>query len=136
MANKVELIKQEIGRLRQKLPWGCCSSQISMECNCKNEAYDEILSFINSLPEESVNNDLEKMAEQYAFQNHGTLMAQNISIDAFKACAQWQKEQILKNSIIAHVFGKENGKSLFCFKVDDDKYLVGNEVKIILVKED
>lgn len=53
----------------------------------------------------------------------------------FKAGAQWQQEVLLKDAITAHVFGKEIGKSLFCFKVDGDDYLVGHEVKVIIVKE-
>jgi len=47
--NKVEKIKAEIERLKKSLPWGSCASQISMECNCKNEAYNEVLSYIDSL---------------------------------------------------------------------------------------
>lgn len=47
--NKVEKIKGEIERLKESLPWGSCASQISMECNCKNEAYNEVLSYIDSL---------------------------------------------------------------------------------------
>ena len=49
--NKVEKIKAEIERLKESLPWGSCASQISMECNCKNEAYNEVLSYIDSLKE-------------------------------------------------------------------------------------
>lgn len=47
--NKVKKIKAKIERLKESLPWGSCASQISMECNCKNEAYNEVLSFIDSL---------------------------------------------------------------------------------------
>ena len=33
-----EKIKAEIERLRKNLPWGGSAAQLSMECNCKNEA--------------------------------------------------------------------------------------------------
>ena len=49
--DKIERIKAEIERLRKLLPWGGSASQLAMECNCKNEAYDEILAFIDSLQE-------------------------------------------------------------------------------------
>lgn len=49
---QVEKIKTEIERLKKSLPWGSCASQISMECNCKNEAYNEVLSYVDSLEEE------------------------------------------------------------------------------------
>ena len=64
--NKVEKIKAEIERLKKSLPWGSCASQLSMECNCKNEAYNEVLSYIDSLEEEPVSNDLEEAAMQNA----------------------------------------------------------------------
>ena len=47
--NKVKKIKAEIEKLKKSLPWGSCASQISMECNCKNEAYNEVLSYIDSI---------------------------------------------------------------------------------------
>lgn len=49
--SKVEKIRKEIERLKKSLPWGSCASQLSMECNCKNEAYNEVLSYIDSLKE-------------------------------------------------------------------------------------
>ena len=39
----------EIEKKKKSLPLGSCASQISMECNCKNEAYNDILSFLNTL---------------------------------------------------------------------------------------
>jgi len=55
--SKVEKIKAEIERLKESLPWGSCASQISMECDCKDEAYNEVLSYINSLEEEQVSEE-------------------------------------------------------------------------------
>ena len=49
--DKIEQIRAEIERLRKLLPWGGSASQLAMEYNCKNEAYDEILAFIDSLKE-------------------------------------------------------------------------------------
>ena len=93
--NKVEKIKTEIERLKSSLPWGSCASQLSMECNCKNEAYNEVLSYINSLEEEPVSNDLEEAAHSYVdttiewFDSEGNPCC----YPAFIAGAQWQKQQ-------------------------------------------
>ena len=51
--NNIDKIKQEIQRLKSQLVRGASASQVVMETNCKDEAYDEVLSFINSLPEET-----------------------------------------------------------------------------------
>ena len=52
-----------------------------MQCN-------DLLVFINSLPEEPVSKDLEKAAEEYA-EKHPTC---GLAKTSFKAGAQWQKE--------------------------------------------
>lgn len=39
----------EIEKLKGQLLKGACSSQISMQTHCKEEAYDEVLSFLNTL---------------------------------------------------------------------------------------
>ena len=53
-----DVLAAEIERLKGLLLKGACSSQISMQTNCKEEAYNEILSFINTLEVKEV--DLEK----------------------------------------------------------------------------
>lgn len=98
--NKVEKIKAEIERLKSSLPWGSCASQISMECNCKNEAYNEVLSYIDSLEEEPISNDLEEAAHFYVdttiewFDSGGNPCC----YPAFIAGAQWQKENLWKDA--------------------------------------
>ena len=39
----------EIEKKKKLLPWGSCASQISMECNCKNEAYDDVISLLDTI---------------------------------------------------------------------------------------
>ena len=53
-----DVLAAEIERLKGLLLKGACASQISMQTNCKEEAYNEILSFINTLEVKEV--DLEK----------------------------------------------------------------------------
>ena len=73
---------------------------------------------------------------------------------AFKAGAQWQKEkddeekvltykhgfedckkQMMAKAIDVHCFGFQ-GAALFSFRLPTDNYLVGSEVKVIVIKED
>jgi len=48
----IKRIVDKIQRLKSQLIRGTCASQVAMETRCKDEAYDEILSFIDSLPKE------------------------------------------------------------------------------------
>lgn len=57
-----EKVVAEIEKLKRQLLRGACSSQISMETNCKEEAYDEVLSFLDTLEVKEV--DLEEKATQ------------------------------------------------------------------------
>ena len=47
-----EKLKTKIIRLKGQLIRGACASQIEMETNCKDEAYNEVLAFITSLQQE------------------------------------------------------------------------------------
>ena len=55
-----EFFRKEVERLKSQLLRGACSSQIAMETRCKEEAYNEVLSILDSLQEEPVSDDLEK----------------------------------------------------------------------------
>lgn len=63
MNKQVKQIRQEIERLKRQLIRGACAAQIEMETNCKDEAYNEVLSFIDSLPDEHHLIDGNKMIE-------------------------------------------------------------------------
>ena len=52
-----EKLKAEIERLKGQLIRGACAAQIEMETNCKEEAYDEVLSLLDTL-EESKGNEV------------------------------------------------------------------------------
>ena len=47
-----EKLIAEIERLKGLLTHGACAAQIEMETNCKDEAYNEVLSFIAYLQQE------------------------------------------------------------------------------------
>jgi len=78
-------------------------AQYELDVKCGQDmALDDILRFINSLPEEPVSENLEEVSRQYATDytsndngNGGDDWEDDIAI-AFKAGARWQKEQQLK----------------------------------------
>lgn len=49
----------EIEKLKSNLIYGACSSQIAMETCCKEEAYNEVLSLLNTLEVKEVDLDAE-----------------------------------------------------------------------------
>lgn len=55
--------------------------------------------------------------------------------EAFEDGAKWQKEHMMIKAINAHCFGFQ-GAALFSFKLPADNYLVGSEVKVIVIKKD
>lgn len=55
--------------------------------------------------------------------------------EAFEDGAKWQKEHMMIKAINAHCFGFQ-GAALFSFRLPADKYLVGSEVKVIVIKEE
>lgn len=91
-------------------------AQGGVDCICARgnvEMADDIIKFINSLPEEPVSEDLEKAAEEYAYTNWASDdyhegAAEGLPFDAightekcFKDGAKWQKEQFEKNRLAA-----------------------------------
>ncbi len=46
------------------------------------------------------------------------------------------KEQMMKNAITAECFGLQSGDALFSIRLPVKDYLVGSEVKVIIIKED
>jgi len=56
-------------------------------------AMQQLLNFIDSLPEEKPSEDLEKAAYKYSFESRPSIYGQVDVIDAFKAGAEWQKKQ-------------------------------------------
>ena len=61
----------EIERLKKQLIKGACASQIAMETRCKEEAYNEVLSFLNTLEVKKV--DLEKECKNYLENNFSSV---------------------------------------------------------------
>ena len=52
MTDKVQKIREGVEKLKSQLIRGACSSQIAMETRCKEEAYNEVISLLDSMQEE------------------------------------------------------------------------------------
>ena len=143
-----EKILAEIERLRKNLPWGGSASQLSMECDCKNEAYAEIEKFIKSLPEEPVSEDLKEAAINASFEdmkdrqimedsNEKRNLYSRIFRRGFKAGAQWQREQMMAKAVDGLVVCDNLTHGYKDILMEIPSYLnVDDEVKVIIIKED
>ena len=126
MTDKVQKIKEWISKEQD----GLMDAQGNFEYPEHEGAYHILCNldaYIDSLQEEPVSEDLEVAAEEWDESLYRS--------DAFKAGAKWQKEQMMAKTIDAHCFGFQ-GAALFSFRLPADNYLVGSEVKIILIKEE
>ena len=105
-------------------------------CNgldCVAELYDSLLSFIDSLQEESVSEDLEKFAEEWDESLYRS--------DAVIAGAKWQLSKLMQNAIEREVKVDAGGYPYIddteLYDYDNEKPLAkaGDKIKIIFLKE-
>ena len=109
----------------------------------KSKACKELLSFIDSMQEEPVSEDLEEVAKTYAKKESHGYEPCNI-VETFKAGANWQKQQMMKNAIdgvITFDYYGDNDKIYGCiahdsFCLEELGLKDGDKVKLIIIKED
>jgi len=144
MIDKIQKIREEIVRLKSNIIHGACASQIAMETRCKEEAYDEVISLLDSMQEEPVSKDLENAAKHYFYSNilYDDVYVRNPTdkdcIEMFKAGAEWQKEQMIANTADAMIgLPYENKDGGYTHLIDVSIPLpVGNNKIAIIFKED
>jgi hypothetical protein len=166
--NNVERIKAELKRLyNQSLVDENRQAELDLKsaaCTSygKSKACKELLSFINSMQEEPVSEDLYEAAENYGDEldnilavcddNDGDNTIGEYAKEAFKAGANWQKAQLLAGDAIKEVkgsFGGEIKVDLYA-KLDNGEYIdfypsmepapacdvkIGNRVRIIVMED-
>ena len=122
----------------------------SIESEIRMSECQHLLLMVNSLQEESVSEEL--VQASIDFTKH--FSEWHYAMQCFQAGAKWQKEkddeekvliykhgfedckeQMIAKAIDAHCFGFQ-GAALFSFRLPADNYLVGSEVKVIVIKED
>lgn len=96
-----------------------------------------LLSFIDSLQEEPVSDDLEKVFDKYSEELESDYSNDMFDRgDIFRACkfgAQWQKEQIMKDAISMDVYYETEWDDIHKFL---RKNLDGEKVKLLIIKEE
>lgn len=145
MTNKVQKIREEVEKLKSQLLRGACSSQVAMETRCKEEAYNEVLTILDIMQEEPVSEDLEKAASRYAKKEYNHKIPATLPdrcrgcyaplMYAFKAGANWQKQQMIANTIDGKVIANGMGNPILHLW-DKGRHLIDKKVKVILIKED
>ena len=129
-----EKILAEIERLKDECYYSTIVPKTYMTM-----AYDNILTFINSLSEEPVSEDLEEAAKHYLYSNilYDDVYVGNPTdkdcIKMFKAGAQWQKQQMMKDAVEVQVNPLLGETFVGCMV---NGYKVGDKVKLIIIKED
>ena len=103
--------------------------------------FERFLSFLDTLEvkelqEEPVSEDLEEAVNAYI--GYAPEVDESSSTygkrQAFKAGANWKEQQLMAKAVDARCFGFQ-GAALFSFRLPADKYLVGSEVKVIVIKK-
>lgn len=146
MIDKVQKIREEVERLKSQLLRGACSSQIAMETRCKEDAYNDVLTILDSMQEESVSEELENQSKKYSDswycsslkELNGTGCGCIGVKEAFIAGTNWQKQQMLEKS-----FGATVCKYLNVYLKEMDKdaiskalrgYTNGDRVRVLIIK--
>jgi len=118
--------------------------------NGKCEAFRELLSFINNLPEEPVSEDLTEEFNRFLNNVEGMPRMWHPDEqlewgkDIARHFAQWQREQMMKEAVPAEAVlnyygnGEKEYYSVANEEVDGEKYGLrdGKKVKLIIVKEE
>lgn len=134
MNKQVEQIKTEIKRWKKEL-------RLSTSCEAKyrREMLDDLSEFIDSLPKEPIEEDLEKEFNRFLDEIEGTPRMYHSEEriewgkDIAHHFAEWQKEQMMKDAIPARVsFGQVvlQERPISTSVAKD-----GDKVKIIIVKK-
>ena len=143
MTDEVQLIRAEIERCYNNNIYGHTAYS-----NGKCSAFREVLTFIDSLPEEPASEDLHTVAKEYA-----NIVTDKIGykIQLRRAViygAQWNKEQMMAKAIEAVVSQVPCSNEIIFYNPSSvDKYYLpqemnklglnkGDKVKVIIIKED
>ena len=127
--------EKDFGIKESVIPFGASDSELMEETIYIPEGFHAVIEgdkVIMKKGEKSVSEDLEEAAEEYApdFSNSiASKVAVDAVRDAFKAGAQWQKEQMMKNSdFINEAEWEDDIHKLFREK--------GKKVKLMIVEEE
>jgi len=136
-----DLIKAEIERLKKELEKGNYYLDSAEAATGYELALDDLLSFIDSLPEEPVSEDLEEAKEAYCNEHNDDCFDATGDYcphirKAFVAGAEWQKQQMMKEAVEGEVVKDLHGKlHVKTNAVSDTLYHFGDKVKVLIIPE-
>ena len=142
MNKQVEQIRTEIERLYKEAK----EEPYTGRMEGRLEALDKLDAFIDSLEEEPVSEDLEQAAVE-AFK-HIVDSDKNNFYEIFKAGANWQKEQMMKDAVDAYILQSFNPvtesieidrhgfKCEYGQKKSTPYVIAGEQVKLVIIKEE
>ena len=143
--SNINKIRQEIERRKEEYKQDRYMSDYRGQlAYYKDNIYDSLLAFIDSLPEEKPSDDLEEAAARYERENRESILSSVDIVDAFIAGAEWQKEQMMKDAI--HYVVQDDLDShgvsynipflrIGRVALEPKGIGVGDKVKIIIVKQ-
>ena len=149
--DKIEKILSEIERRKKSLRAGICNDQAftrkqKNEMLVASEELSRLKRFIDSIPDEQISDDLEGAARLYAIPHYMKDIDMHYIEEypydpglevAFKAGAEWQKEQMMKEAVEGYVnYYEDSGGILMAEAQVGCPYHNGDKVKIIIVKEE
>lgn len=136
-----EKIRNEVERLRilhqmRYQQFDANSSMSLVECGKRNLC-NELLSFIDSMQEEPVSEDLEEAANNALERllDKYDLVETGSCLEMFKLGAEWQKEQMMEKAVDGKVLVNGMGNPILHLW-DKGRHLIDKKVKIIVIKED
>ena len=103
------------------------------------EMANDLLAFMNSLPNEPVSEDLEEAANEYAKDYLFAPKPQSAPNIHFINGANWQKQQMIKDAVDGKIYetqARSKLKAATIGKISCLKYRVGDKVKLIILKEE
>ncbi len=139
--SNIEKIRQEIER-RKKICEGIFERESDTYYQGKAVAYGELLPFIDSLPEEKLSEDLDEAVEKHinealfkwSYDDEDGI--EQYVHDAFIAGAKWHEQQMMKEAVEGEVYRYESYQRIAtAIIVDIPREILGNKVKIIIVKQ-
>lgn len=148
MTDKVQKIREEIEKIKivhSSVDLKESNPDILVVQVCTN-----LLSFIDSLQEKPVSEDLEKVSKEWlapqldkSYANYGEDKMMELTrfdgydmLDAVEFGVKWKEQQMMAKTIDAHCFGFQDATALFTFRLPAGSYLVGSKVKVIVIKKD
>lgn len=99
-----------------------------------------LLSLIDSLSNEEPSKDLEEATARYERENRESILSSVDIVDAFKAGAEWQGEQMMEDAVEGEVCESEHGLRDIVLQTEPFQNVLkgfkeGDKVKIIIVKQ-